>query len=142
MTGIDACASGERKPGIRGSSLERVTGIEPALSAWEADVLPLNYTRERRRPYLRAPVCGGPGASGDLLLATIRESIYRRSLPLATRDLRLSRSPLDDRAGMMGASFMVTDELFARDRLTEWIATGSPSRKPPESPATAGRDSA
>src|SRR5712691_12364877 len=26
--------------------VERVTGIEPALSAWEADVLPLNYTRE------------------------------------------------------------------------------------------------
>ena len=26
-------------------SVERVTGIEPALSAWEADVLPLNYTR-------------------------------------------------------------------------------------------------
>ena len=29
------------------SCVERVTGIEPALSAWEADVLPLNYTRER-----------------------------------------------------------------------------------------------
>ena len=28
-------------------ALERVTGIEPALSAWEADVLPLNYTRVR-----------------------------------------------------------------------------------------------
>jgi hypothetical protein len=27
--------------------VERVTGIEPALSAWEADVLPLNYTRGR-----------------------------------------------------------------------------------------------
>src|SRR5699024_5132767 len=26
-------------------STERVTGIEPALSAWEAEVLPLNYTR-------------------------------------------------------------------------------------------------
>ncbi|SUZ66156.1 uncharacterized protein METZ01_LOCUS19010 [marine metagenome] len=25
--------------------MERVTGIEPAFSAWEADVLPLNYTR-------------------------------------------------------------------------------------------------
>lgn len=25
--------------------MERVTGIEPALSAWEAEVLPLNYTR-------------------------------------------------------------------------------------------------
>jgi hypothetical protein len=28
------------------STRERVTGIEPAFSAWEADVLPLNYTRE------------------------------------------------------------------------------------------------
>ena len=27
--------------------VERVTRIELALSAWEADVLPLNYTRER-----------------------------------------------------------------------------------------------
>src|SRR5215467_2703189 len=32
-----------------GFSLERVTGIEPALSAWEADVLPLNYTRAAPR---------------------------------------------------------------------------------------------
>ena len=31
----------------RGSSiLERVVGIEPTLSAWKAEVLPLNYTRE------------------------------------------------------------------------------------------------
>lgn len=28
-------------------NLERVTGIEPAFSAWEADVLPLNYTRSQ-----------------------------------------------------------------------------------------------
>lgn len=27
--------------------LERVTGIEPAYRAWEASVLPLNYTRIR-----------------------------------------------------------------------------------------------
>ena len=27
-------------------SLERVMGIEPTSSAWEAEVLPLNYTRE------------------------------------------------------------------------------------------------
>jgi hypothetical protein len=27
--------------------MERVTGVEPAYSAWKADVLPLNYTRER-----------------------------------------------------------------------------------------------
>ncbi len=29
--------------------LERVTRIELALSAWEADVLPLNYTRTPSR---------------------------------------------------------------------------------------------
>jgi hypothetical protein len=42
----------------RAFGLERVKGIEPSLSAWEADVLPLNYTRERdhstRSPYPRA----------------------------------------------------------------------------------------
>ena len=26
--------------------MERVNGIEPSSSAWEADVLPLNYTRK------------------------------------------------------------------------------------------------
>ena len=35
--------------------VERVTGIEPALSAWEADVLPLNYTRRPVRPYRKPP---------------------------------------------------------------------------------------
>ena len=29
-----------------GTSLERVKGIEPSYAAWEAAVLPLNYTRE------------------------------------------------------------------------------------------------
>src|SRR5690625_7161786 len=34
-------------------TVEQMTGIEPALSAWEAEVLPLNYTRETAR---RSPV--------------------------------------------------------------------------------------
>ena len=29
--------------------MERVTGIEPAWSAWKAEVLPLNYTRVRMK---------------------------------------------------------------------------------------------
>ena len=29
------------------AQLERVKGIEPSLSAWEAEVLPLNYTRKQ-----------------------------------------------------------------------------------------------
>ena len=34
-----------RRPTDQHERRERVTGIEPAFSAWEADVLPLNYTR-------------------------------------------------------------------------------------------------
>jgi hypothetical protein len=42
--GLDAISGLiETVHGIR--ELERVMGIEPTLSAWEAEVLPLNYTR-------------------------------------------------------------------------------------------------
>ena len=38
-----------RVPGVdmvfAGADLERVKGIEPSYAAWEAAVLPLNYTR-------------------------------------------------------------------------------------------------
>ena len=34
------------RPGLRKIRVERETGIEPAYEAWEAAVLPLNYTRE------------------------------------------------------------------------------------------------
>ena len=37
----------------REQDLERVAGIEPASSAWKAEVLPLNYTRNTSRLYLR-----------------------------------------------------------------------------------------
>ena len=39
--------------------MERVTRIELALSAWEADVLPLNYTRRRGRCYRTYADAGG-----------------------------------------------------------------------------------
>ena len=34
-----------------GLFVERMTGIEPAYSAWEADVLPLNYIRDCKLLY-------------------------------------------------------------------------------------------
>jgi glucokinase-like ROK family protein len=67
-------------------------------------------------------VIGGAVAqSGDLLLAAIRETVYRRSLPLATRDLLIQRSSLGALAGVMGASAMVVDQLFARDNVGRWM---------------------
>ena len=42
---LDGAPRTMKPQALQGVSVERVTGIEPALSAWEADVLPLNYTR-------------------------------------------------------------------------------------------------
>lgn len=75
-------------------------------------------------------VGGGVAASGDQFLAAIRQAVYARSLPLATRELRMARSPLGDRAGLMGAGFMVTDELFSHELLGAWLGCGSPAGRP------------
>jgi hypothetical protein len=63
----------------------------------------------------------------DLLLATIRETVYRRSLPLATRELVVKRSELGDLAGVVGAAVMVTDELFRPTHLAQWLGVGTPN---------------
>ncbi len=73
---------------------------------------------------------GGVASVGDLLLASIRETVYRRSLPLATRDLRIARSALSGLSGLHGAAFVVIDELLSRQRLPLWISDGSPAHNP------------
>jgi predicted NBD/HSP70 family sugar kinase len=62
----------------------------------------------------RVIVVGGDMAHADqLLLAGIREAIYQRSLPLATRHLRIVRSVLDDSAGVIGAAMMAIEHVLA-----------------------------
>jgi glucokinase-like ROK family protein len=75
-------------------------------------------------------VGGGVAQSGDQLLAAIREVTYRRSLPLATRDLVIQRSSLGGQAGIIGASAMVVDQLFARETLARWLDAGQPAGMP------------
>jgi predicted NBD/HSP70 family sugar kinase len=59
-------------------------------------------------------VVGGDVADAqEQLLAGIREVVYQRSLPLATRHLRIVRSPLADRAGVIGAAAMVIEHVLA-----------------------------
>jgi glucokinase-like ROK family protein len=72
-------------------------------------------------------VGGGVAQSGDQLLAAIRETVYRRSLPLATRDLVVQRSSLGALAGVIGASTMVLEQLFSRDSLARWLAERRPA---------------
>jgi predicted NBD/HSP70 family sugar kinase len=73
---------------------------------------------------------GGVALAGDMILAAVREAVYRRSLPLATRDLRIERSTLVPDPGLSGAAQMVLDELFSRERLGRWLPAGSPSGLP------------
>jgi glucokinase-like ROK family protein len=70
---------------------------------------------------------GGVASSPDLFLAAIRETVYRRSLPLATRDLLIQRSSLGGLAGVIGASSMVADQLFSRESIARWIDAGDPT---------------
>lgn len=46
--GLSAEGESPGRPGNTGWKVERVEGIEPSTKAWEAFVLPLNYTRITR----------------------------------------------------------------------------------------------
>jgi predicted NBD/HSP70 family sugar kinase len=71
---------------------------------------------------------GGVANAGDVLLAAIRESVYRRSLPLATRHLLVVQSTLGDRGGTIGTAAMVLDELFSATELADMISWMSTSQ--------------
>lgn len=73
---------------------------------------------------------GKVAGAGDLFLATIRETIYRRSLPLSTRELRIERARLGEEGGLVGAAYMVLDELFSVRHFGLWLPEGSPSGMP------------
>jgi glucokinase-like ROK family protein len=70
---------------------------------------------------------GGVSAAGDPLLASIRETVFRRSLPLATRDLEIRLGVTDDSVGLKGAAEMVISELFEPEFLKQWINSGRPT---------------
>ncbi|WP_328946293.1 ROK family protein [Streptomyces sp. NBC_00250] len=59
-------------------------------------------------------VVGGDLADvGEHLLAGIRETVYSRSLPLATQHLTMRGRVLGDQAGVIGASVMVIEDVLA-----------------------------
>ena len=69
---------------------------------------------------------GGVASAGDQLLASIRETVLRRSLPLATRDLEIRLGDAADRTGLMGAAEMVILELFEPTIFRQWLNKGIP----------------
>jgi predicted NBD/HSP70 family sugar kinase len=73
-------------------------------------------------------LAGALAHSGEILLAAVRETIYGRSHPLATRDLRIVRSQLAGSAELVGAGSHAAEQIFASAR--GWVPLGSPRREP------------
>jgi predicted NBD/HSP70 family sugar kinase len=70
-----------------------------------------------------AIVVGGELAEArEPLLAGIRETIYQRSLPLATRELQITTSRLGPRAGIVGAATMATEHALSPARIDAYLA--------------------
>ena len=57
-------------------------------------------------------VGGGVTRIGPLFLASLRQSVYQRSLALSTRHLEISYSPLGDRSGLIGAGVLAMQEML------------------------------
>ena len=76
-------------------------------------------------------VLGGPWAQhSDILLAAIREAVYRRSHPLVSRDLKIVRSQMSGTATLSGLALSILDEIFAPYPLARWVKHGSPLKHP------------
>ena len=58
-------------------------------------------------------IAGGVAGLGHVLLAEIRSVVYRRSAPLATGNLPIVLSELEDTAGVIGATRLISDHIFA-----------------------------
>ncbi|GAA4605320.1 putative NBD/HSP70 family sugar kinase [Actinoplanes octamycinicus] len=73
----------------------------------------------------RVVVIGGQLARiEEQLFAGIREMVYRRSLPLATRSLQIVATRLDNRSGLVGLALLLADGIFAPERVEALVARG------------------
>ena len=66
-------------------------------------------------------VGGRMAAVGEQLLAGIRESVYRRSLPLGTHHLRIVGSASGASAGIVGASVLVTNLVLSPEGVDAFV---------------------
>jgi len=66
--------------------------------------------------------------NSDILLAAIREAVYRRSHPVVSRDLRIIRSQMGSSSALAGTALSLVDEIFSPPLLAGWVSHGSPVR--------------
>lgn len=72
-------------------------------------------------------VVGGTiAATGDLFLAAVRQTVYRRSLPLATRDLRIISANPNHEEGLIGGAALAQTQIFNRAQMNKWVTESTP----------------
>ena len=71
-------------------------------------------------------IIGGDMAhANEPLLAGVRQLVYQRAVPLGTRSLRITRSTLDDRAGVVGAAVMLLEHIFSPEAVDAELAAAA-----------------
>ena len=73
-------------------------------------------------------ISGQLAACDEILLSGMREKIFARALPLATRNLRLRRSDLGELAGVSGLALITADRLLGVDAIDRTLAEHSRAR--------------
>jgi len=58
----------------------------------------------------------------DHFMVSLKQSLYQRTQPLATRDLQVLDSDLGDRAGVFGAAHLIIDEVFSAESIDRNLA--------------------
>ncbi len=125
---VSACEDG-RSPVLRGmlAAHGQVSAVDVGRAAAEGDQAAIDIIRHSGRligqvlaglvnfynPSLIV-IGGGVSRVGHLLLASIRETVYRRSLPLSTQTLSIVATMLGNRAGVIGCAMMAVEETLAR----------------------------
>jgi glucokinase-like ROK family protein len=126
----EAAAADGSSPELRAIRERKRAPLEPtdlAVAARSADPAAVTIVRDAGRRFgsaLAATVsllnpalivlAGGIVGLGDAFLAEIRTTVYRQSLPLATRNLPIVRTELGQRVGVIGASVAAVENVLLR----------------------------
>lgn len=116
----DVGAAAERGDAVSAELMSRVGRLVGASVAEVANVF---------NPSLIV-LSGQLAQASDIVLATFREAVYRRSHPIVARDLSIVRSQMSGSGALVGTAISVTDEMFSTTTLSFWVPHGAPVRHP------------
>ncbi|MBP2551201.1 glucokinase [Neorhizobium galegae] len=84
-------------------------------------------------------VIGGTLArAGETLLSGIRELVYQRCLPLATRELTITLSSVHEDTALFGAAYLLLDDLYAPAKVHQLLARASSLEQKQRRPKSRG----